>query len=225
VVFRHPQFVAFGFLFFSSCEAPSTAHQFWWNWGTTFGAAAATLAAVGAALYAARRKPTPPVLTLSVLREDGERTQFSTGEDVHFYHLVVGNAERSSVATRVQVFLTALDAGLPSDKLLTEVWRGNVPFRWRDQEFLPLFQKIGGARDLDLCSVGKVSGLSLLPLFVPNSLLPYVNWKLGTPCKLMLYMQARANQVDSDMVRVEIAWDGSWAADMSTHLYPKLLNS
>lgn len=223
MVLHRTKLVAFAFLFFASCEAPAKAHQFWWNWGTNLGVGIATFAAVGVALYAALRKSTPPALTLSILREDGERTKLNSGEDAHFYHLEVSNAERSSVAARVQVYLTVLEAGLPSDKLLSVVWRGNVPFRWRDQEFVPRFQMIGGAKDCDLCRVRKFNGLSLLPLFEPNSLSPFVHWKLGTPCKLILWMQARSNRADSDVVRVEITWDGSWAADMSTHLHPKIL--
>lgn len=210
------------FLFLSSCEAPSEAHQFWWNWGTSFGATAATLAAVGVALYLGLRKPTLPKLKLKVLREEGERTTLNSGEDVHYYHLEVRNEERAVVATMVQVYFTVLQAEQP-DGSLKEVWRGNLPLNWRDQKYVPRFQKIGAARDCDLCCVRKLSGLALLPLFMPNSLLPYSQWT--APCRLILSIQVRSNQADSDMVRVEISWKGTWAEDMRAHLQVKIISS
>jgi hypothetical protein len=194
--------------------------EFWWNWWIQFGVAAGTFGAVITALWAAMRKPDRPLLKLEVLRKEGERTVLNSGEDVRYYHLKVWNGNRStSIATRVQVYLTLLEETDEFNKEDRVVWRGNIPLRWRDQEFVPWFQKLGSAKDADLCQIHKEGLLTLLPLFTPNSLLSFVHRKEA--CRLILSLQARSNQVDSELIRIGIYWDGSWAEgdiEMMQHL-------
>jgi hypothetical protein len=212
------------FLLLASCDAPSAPHQFWWNWWAVAAAALATLGAVFVALWAALRKSKPPLLKLKVLRTEGEATQLNSGEHVRNYHLEVRNDERSSVATRVQVYLTLLKELKHGS--WEEVWRGNLPLSWRDQQFVPKFQKLGSAKDCDLCVVGEHTGLSLLPLFWPNSLRPHAYQRNGE-CTWMLSLEARSDQADSaGGIRVKIRWDGIWAhgdSDIQEHLQVKLL--
>jgi len=179
-------------------------HQFWWNWWIQLAVAIGTIGAVILALFVSLRKPKPQ-LKLKVLRAEGEPTRLNSGEDVRFYHLHVWNERRSIAATEVQVYLSRLDESGANGKL-QKVWQGNVPLRWRDQEFVPTLQKIGSAKDCDLCQIGRQSGLSLMPLFVPNSL----NSCRQGKCKLILFLQARSNEADSEVIRIAISWDGIW---------------
>src|ERR1700722_8419018 len=111
--------------------------EFWWNWWIQFGVAAGTFGAVITALWAAMRKPDRPLLKLEVLRKEGERTVLNSGEDVRYYHLKVWNGNRStSIAIRVQVYLTLLEETDEFNKEDRVVWRGNIPLRWRDKEFV-----------------------------------------------------------------------------------------
>jgi hypothetical protein len=199
--------------------------DFWWNWWVQFAVALGTIGAVVTALWAAMRQPDRPLLKMKVLRDEGERTFLNSGEDVRNYHLKVWNEHRStSLATRVQVYLTLLEETnkLNGDLLdgdLQKVWHGNLPLRWRDQEFVPRFQKLGSAKDADLCIIRKQGELSLLPLFMPNNLKPYADRKGA--CRLILSLQARSNQADSEIVRIEIWWDGMWAdgdGELKEHL-------
>jgi hypothetical protein len=203
-----------------------TLHQPLTNFGGTGGGGAAvavgTLLAVVVALYVAMRKPKPPLLRLKVLREEGEGTELNSGEHVRYYHLEVWNDERSSTATRVQVYLTLLEELKHGG--WEQVWRGNLPLRWRDQDFVPKFQKLGSARDCDLCVIGQHSGLSLEPPFWPNSLRRFA-YQRNRECTLMLSLQARSNQADSEVIRIQIHWDGIWArddSDIQEHLQVKL---
>ena len=67
--------------------------------------------------------------------------------------------------------------------------------------------------------VRKQGSLSLVPLFMPNNLRPYADWKGA--CRLILSLEARSNQIDSELVRIELCWDGIWAdgeGEMKEHL-------
>ena len=199
--------------------------EFWWNWWVQVAVAVGTIGAVVTALWAALRQPYRPLLKLKILREDGERAFLESGEDARYYHIKVWNENRStSLASRVQVYFTLLEETDKPNGNLREVWQGNLPLRWRDQEYVPRFQKIGSAKDADLCMIRKQGGLSLLPLFMPYNLLPYAHRKGA--CRLVLSLQARSNQADSEPLRIQICWDGIWAdgdTEMKEHLQVKAL--
>lgn len=180
--------------------------QFWWNWWVSVASALGTASAVVVALFLALRRPKPR-LKLALLRPEGEKTQLNSGEPVRYYHLHVWNERREYPAEEVQVYLTRLeDSASPRGP-----WLGDVPFRWRDQESVPLTLRIGSGRDCDLCMVGPKSGLRLLPLFTPNSLDAH---RVGH-CLLKLLVQARSSHADSKVMLVKIVWDGAGMTTMS----------
>jgi hypothetical protein len=89
--------------------------------------------------------------------------------------------------------------------------------RWRHQEVSPLTRTIGHDADCDLCCVGKERWLSLLPLIAPLNL----DARREQRCRIVVSLQARSNQVDSPIFRIEIAWDGDWDdgdTEMRRHL-------
>jgi len=207
----------------------SPDQQFWWNWWVNLGIALATLAAVLVALFGQKwqAKLLPPRLRLTLGHKEGEKTQLRNQgdgtivDDVRYYYLRVSNERRWSPAEGVQVYLSRIEEPGP-DGDLQVVWVGNIPIRWRDQEFVPLLRTIGSAADCDLCRVGKASGFALMPLIVPHNL----NAHRNAPFRLVTSLQARSNQVDSAVVRIEISWDGSWEdgdVEMRRHLVIKEL--
>ena len=204
--------------------------QFWWNWWVNLIVAVSTFLAVLVALFGERLRVRifPPLLKLKLVRQEGEKTRLTTSvpgesgytteyvDDARFYHLRVSNERRWSPATSVRVYLTRLEEPGPSEALQL-VWVGNVPIRWRDQEVVPLLQTIGAAADCDLCRVERRGGLFLMPLIVPNSLEAHRTGK----CKLVVTLQARSTEADSEVLRVGIYWDGRWEdgdAEMKKHL-------
>jgi hypothetical protein len=207
--------------------------QFWWNWWVNLAVAIGTLLTVAVALFGEtiRALLLPPRLRLKLLRQGGERTTLThrnlgvveTIDEVRYYHLHIWNERRWSQAKEVQVYLTRLEEPGP-DGDLQIVWFGNVPMRWRDQEFVPILRTIGAVADCDLCRVGRRTGLSLMPLIMPNSLEPFAH--RNQRCRLVASLQARSNQADSDVVRIEISWDGLWEegdTEMQRHLVIKEL--
>lgn len=207
--------------------------QFWWNWWATALAGIGALSASAVALFgqAFRAKYFPPVLSLKVRCPEGVRVpvrlhsgsgehEASDPEDARFYHITVSNSRRWSPATEVQVFLVAIDT-LGLDGEVRQLWVGETPMRWRGQEYSPVARKIGTDWDCDICRIVKGKGLALSPLVVPYNL-PVGH---SGPCVLILALQARAMEADSDAVCVQIAWDGKWedgAQEMRNHMTFKM---
>lgn len=143
-------------------------------------------------------------------------------ERARFYHLQISNDRRRwSPAENVQVFLIRIEE--PGfDGIFQLVWSGNVPMRWRHQEFYPLTRTIGPETDCDLCYVTEEKWFGLLPLFVPNDL----QVRRQNSCRIAASFQARSNQADSPIIRVEIAWDGLWEdgdTEIKRHMKMKVI--
>jgi len=207
--------------------------QFWWTWWVRLASAVFTLLAVIVALDGEKLRARwfPPILKLRILRKEGEKAPITRlnqqgvaqhVDDSRYYHLRVWNERRWSPAEQVQVFLTRLYEPGPGDEPQL-AWVGNVPLRWRDQEFVPLLQTVGAAKDCDFCMVLKNGGtLSLMPVILPNSL----NARRQGSCRFIVWVQARSNQADSQEIRIEVAWDGLWEdgdTEMQRHLDVKIL--
>jgi hypothetical protein len=202
---------------------------FWWNWWVNAGVAVGTFTAVLVALFgqAFRGKFFPPVLSLRVLNPDGELTTVrlrwhegnevkESSEDARYYHARVTNSRRWSPAAQLQVLLLQVEEPGPNGKLHV-TWSGAVPLAWRHQELFPPARTIGAPADVDLCSVVKDKWLQLHPLVRPFNL----DVERRSATTLVLSLQAQANEADSPVLRLEIAWDGKWedgSQEMRRHL-------
>lgn len=196
--------------------------QFWWNWWVSVAVAFGTIFAALVALFgqAFRIKFFPPKLTLDLVSADGEKTMHrhpnGTGEPVRYYHLRVANSRRWSPANGVSVVLLQLEEPGPDGQLQIK-WTGDVPFGWRHQQLFPIARTIGAQADIDLCSVTESRHLQLHLLLTPFNL----QAMRTQACDMVLSLQARGNQVDSDVLRLRIAWDGKWeqgVAEMRSHM-------
>lgn len=202
--------------------------QFWWNWAASVAGVAANFLVVLVALFGERfwMWAFPPRLRIRLLERFGEKTiavgqlpnGTTTRTDVRFFHLLVWNERRTwSPAHGVQVFLSSIEELGPNGKYQV-AWVGNVPMRWRDQEFVPVTATIGATKHSDFFMVGKQNlTLSLMPLVAPNNL--PVN-RQGA-CRFVARFQVRSNEADSQDFRIEVAWDGVWEdgdVEMGQHL-------
>ena len=209
--------------------------QFWWNWWIQFGVATGTFAVALVALFgeALRSKLFPPLLSLQLLRPEGERTRIKITtppaegsthrkEDARVYHVHVVNERRWSPAHQVQVFLMRLEEPGPDGELAV-TWVGDLPIRWRNQEVFPLARTIGPSADCDLCTVIKDKCVEIHPLVVPFNL----EIRRSGKVVMVASLQARGNQANSEVLRVHISWDGGWEAgdqEMKRHLVVKALS-
>ncbi len=201
--------------------------QFWWNWGVQFGIAAGTIGAVVLALFGdwIRSRLAPARLSLAYENASkGVKTPVTLTspdgsvrtEEGRYYYLRVHNARRWVPVTGVQVFLLRLEERDPAGRM-QPAWIGEVPMRWRDQEVHPLARTIGAPAECDLCAVIKGKWIELQTLIAPLAL---ERQRRGA-CHIVLTLQARGVETDSNLLRIEIAWDGLWAddsEDMARHL-------
>ena len=106
--------------------------QFWWNWGVQLLTGVATFAAVLVALFGKwlQHKLAPPKLRISLLSEDGEKTdvalvapspdglpqQFMPQiiSKARWYHIRVENQRRWAEVNDVRVFLLRIEERDPS---------------------------------------------------------------------------------------------------------------
>jgi len=213
--------------------------QFWWNWWVSLAVAVGTLLVVVVALFGNFwPKFFPPVLKLTIRAKEGEKTTLTdlNGrhlDDARYYYILVSNARRWTPAEQTQVFLTRIEEPEPNGDLHVK-WTGEIPIRWRNQEFVPLLRTIGPDSDCDFCRVEKKGVLSLLPLVAANNL--PTTWTKA--CIFVATLQARSNVADSEMFRVLVSWDGGWddgIEEMKQHFvikpafviqsHPSLLNA
>jgi hypothetical protein len=206
--------------------------QFWWNWAINFAMASATFLAVLVALFGEKfwRRFFPPVLKMRRLEQYGERTvariRHPNGTesvaDVRFFHLRVWNERRWSPATDSQVYLTSIEEEGPNGQYQVR-WSGNVPMRWRDQEFRTFTQTIGSEQDADLVMINRqANSVSLMPILVPNNL-PVI--RIGA-CRFVLRLHVRSDEADSAESRIQVSWDGIWEDgdfEMNQHLKVEVL--
>lgn len=159
-------------------------------------------------------------MRLTWLEQDESKERW---EDARYYHIRVSNGRRQlSPANGVQVFLIRMEEPGPDGELQTK-WIGDIPMRWRNQEFFPPTRTFGPPYDSDLCYVVKGKWLELLPLITPYNL----DVKRKEKSLFVLSLQARANETDSAILRIQISWDGNWEdgdLEMKNHLKVKVIS-
>ena len=101
------------------------------------------------------------------------------------------------------------------------IWTGDIPLGWRHQQVLSGPRTVGPTGHVDLCSVVKSKWLQLHPLVAPFNL----EVIRRDSADLLLRVQARSNEVDSEVVPVRVSWDGQWedgATEMQRHLVVRI---
>jgi hypothetical protein len=104
------------------------------------------------------------------------------------------------------------------DQLPQAVYSATLPLKWRNQEADPRPSRTIGADDFaDLLYVNEGGSLYLTPMIIPN------NFPLRHIGATMLWVtvQALSIEADSELLRLQIAWDGQWdlgEAEMTKHL-------
>jgi hypothetical protein len=192
--------------------------EFWWNWSVQLAIAIGTIGAAVVALFGGwlRGRLFPPKLVLSLENDKGVKTPAvlaapdgSARTTVgRWYRLQVRNKRRWSIARQVQVYILRFEEPDPTGEPKI-TWLGAVAIRWMFQESNPLARDFGYPFNCDLCSVVKDKWVQIHPLIKPHNL--ETTWR--EPCLFFVTLQARALEADSNLLRVEIAWDGKWSED------------
>jgi hypothetical protein len=217
--------------------------NFWWNWLPSFFTAVGTVGAVVVALFgeSLRRQFMPPklLMRLSTRSGEGEKAatvitrpvgaggQLTQAQTIsRWYHVHVENQRWVTVpATEVQVWWVELKVRNVAGTWNRQ-WIGELPIQWKDQAVKLPALKLGRADEADLCCVVK-DGLGpgkhvlrLQPLFQKYP--PRTEW--DADCHITVKLEARSAETSSNVVSIEIHWDGGWDDDdvrMRDHLQIK----
>jgi hypothetical protein len=208
---------------------PSPDTQFWWNWWVQLATALATFLAVVTALFLDwfRAKFFPPVLELRfvdvrgappvktfvhVELPDQPPQEYETVG--HWYHVQVTNKRRMSRATDTQVYLLAVETQNAAGQYVRRP-TGAIPFGVRHEVFVRPGRIIGPPVEWDFCNVAKEVPLRGGPNFILRTVVAPtdITTQMAEPFKMAFTLQARSIEKDSNLLRVEVSWNGQWADD------------
>jgi len=205
--------------------------QFWWTWPVQVAIAVGTIGAVWAALFGhrfrLRRFPPQLVLSLKSLKSqaiDSMLTDTQTGKAIHtpsrWYHLALTNQRRWSPATKANVYLVAVEEPDAAGEYKT-VWQSAIPMKVRHQGVNLQGHTVGHEVQFDLLAVYK----NPLHLSLETAIPPAGTMSRTTQShKARWLLQARSIEADSNVLRVDVSWDGQWSDnddDMMRHLVLK----
>lgn len=205
--------------------------QFWTDWTVKALGAFATFLAVFVALFGLRLRHwlVPPELiitlssaegfpaTLYILNVETNKAQHQTNGI--WYHVRVDNKNRSTTAAGVHIFLLLVEAPDASGDFKT-IWDGYAKLGWR-HEPSPEPKDIGYHAECDLCHVLNGPREMRLSPLIKGQVMPDT---FEGPLKIAVTLQARGIEVESNLLRLEISWDGQWSDDrseMKRHLVVK----
>jgi hypothetical protein len=204
---------------------------FWWTWSVSVVAAFATFLAVFVALFGdwLRARLFSPKLRISLSNEFGELTVVpleapdgsSRDVDCRVYHARISTDRRWPLANGVQPYIVRVEEAAP-DGTFSVQWHGDVPLRWKLQEIHPLTRTLGPPADCDLIYAVQDKWIEIPVLVCPRNLRDVLRRR--EPFRMIVSVQARSNEADSPIARLEIAWDGKWAdgaVEMRRHLVVK----
>lgn len=205
-----------------------TETQFWLNWSVNALVAIGTLLAVIVALFGQQIRSWffPQGLSLSLVDPQGELvargTPGASSGRTRYFHLRVERTSRWSPATQVRVNLVSVAKPGPNGEF-QPVWRGSLPFFWKNQAIEPLLKDLGSPADCDLLCVDENPlAMRLELLIVQNNLVA----TFTGATKLQIGVVANAVECSSALHKFEICWDGTWAEgsqEMATKLQIRAL--
>lgn len=206
----------------------------WW-------VAIGTIGAVLVALFGdwLKRWVFPPRFSLSLKSPSGVLTPVNlTAPDGtvstkpgRYYHIRVTN--KGAVATNAAVYLTSVM--LPSaGGGWHQAWTGEVPLTWSHAELYGAFRSIGLTPvDADLISLVKDKWVELCVLIRPNalphdSIQPVLPGRWRDKMQIVVTVQVKATEGQSEPLLVHIEWDKSWQdgdEEIKRHLSIRPINS
>lgn len=211
------------------------------DWNNTsswapFVAAAATLTASVVALFLRELRSwlRPLKLDMQLSREHGLAVTTriyppgqaipanSRTEKSRYYHLRVSNPRRKADAVNGVVVVLQHVESKGRDGKYHEIWNGDIPLHWRNE--LPDDAKkiVGTPAEADLCSVVRDKWLALPLKFEPIDLPSRFPVDGELPVDIVVTIQAKGNEVDSEVKRWRIFWDGKWVdgdREMTRHFH------
>ena len=163
-------------------------------------------------------------LRIALKNAKGEVSMFNDGVVSRYYHLRVWNERLASPAHNVRVVIKSLYRPMADGTMSLTPLSGPLQLAWQFQGSNPQFQTLGAESTCDLGYLRKGEHFQLSTLFHHISFDPTI--KKGQ--KAIVGVIALSDEGESNELKLEIAWNGSWSDDsdeMVKHLVIKQLKS
>jgi hypothetical protein len=185
--------------------------QFFWYMLVQIVLALSTIALAVIAIWGhvIRAKLYGPRLNIKLQNTRGNLSKFSDGVMSRYYHVIVTNSRRISPAHNVRVVVKAIFRPSADGVMHPTSLSGPVQLAWQYQSYKPQFQTIGAESICDLGCLREGERFTLSTLYRSISLDP----ALSAGNKMVVILIALSDEVESEELRVEIAWDGKWDED------------
>jgi hypothetical protein len=204
--------------------------QFFWymicQWTLTVATIAGTIVLAVVALWGhiIRIRLLGPKLRIALKNPKGEVSMFSDNVVSRYYHLRVWNERRTVPAHNVRVVIKTLYRPC-ADRTMSQITlSGPLQLAWFFQGLNPQFQTIGAESTCDLGHLRKGEHFQLTTLFHHISF----DHTVKKDQKIIVILLALSDEVESNELKLEIAWDGTWSDDsdeMVKHMVVKQLDN
>jgi hypothetical protein len=224
--------------------------KFWWELGVQVVVAIGTVGSVIVALFGEwlRRRLNQPKVeirlatpfeenfkhTLSSIKNDAYGKQSVHESDLRDFRDYLGEVikgESSPVLQEVVVYLIQADVKNEAGSYFVD-WRGELPIKWREEgiaftmggpgrfAFSRMRRPVGRPTQFPMIEVVNGKWVEVPVLATPAGDDEHFRWR-DKKITTTLYFQARALETVSDVLRIEVAWDGKWPEhinDLGKHL-------
>lgn len=183
-----------------------------WSLIVGIAGAAATLLAVLVALFGEKIRQlwSAPKLKVSVF--EPAITTTNAGAKGWYYLLEVVNESRSNPAANVRVLLTKIERKAPDGSWVEEPFSGPVQVMWRWPQLMAQYQTVGPTQIATFACVHQnETEISLRLYWFPNNM----RRSISPMETVRLSFVAASDGAESEVLPVEIAWDGKWTEDRS----------
>ncbi len=159
-----------------------------------------------------------PKLEINLLDNKGTLTYITDGTPGRFYKVNVSNSRKWSPAKNVRVILKNILKPAADGTLAPQVLSGPLQLHW--MHLLPQYRTIGPDEICTYANLVKGKNFLLSPYIVPNNFVGFIT----SNQKMLIEVQAVADNSESKPLFIDISWDGQWSDDtnqMQQHLVVK----
>ena len=155
-----------------------------------------------------RSKIAPPLLRINLNSFEGDPTKSHDGRKFRFYHLCVKNNRIWSIANNVVVNINLLEKPGPDGEWQSAMYCGKIPLAWQFGEVYSSLPSIGKEHICDLGHIAEENKFKLKTRISPNNF----DGSVDKNEKIRVHLQAVADNAKSNILILEIAWNGKWSS-------------
>ena len=161
-----------------------------------------------------------PKIKIALKNPKGNISEFSDGIISWYFHLRVFNERHAAPAHNVRVVINNIYRPKADGTMCLSPLAGRIQLAWQFQGHNPQFQTIGADSSCDFGYLRKNEPFKLSTLYQSISF----NGTVKAGEKIIVDLLALSDETESNVLKIEISWDGTWSDDaeeMVNHLVLK----